>query len=177
VELDTDLRGLVEGLQRLQTEHLAIAGRAQAAAKSRAASLELTWRTLAALSANQEDLLKEAVQATEYGLYRSAHVSAFAALADALYDRLDRLACLGPLQARYPSWHLTSIADLEDTQTEHAVADAAKQVGCITKAQLKFFHGLLHQRNQCAHPTGYAPDLDQTLGYLKSVFDLIRAFA
>lgn len=176
MELETDLGPLVVVLQRLQAEHLAIAARAQSARRSRTASLELTWQALSALSSKQDQLLKEAVSATEHRLFRSAHVAAFAALVDALHDRLDRLQFLPALQTLRPAWNLAGTQDLQD-QSDFAVGEAARLVGCITKAQMKFFHGLLHVRNQCAHPTGYAPDLDQTLGFLKSVFDLMRAFS
>jgi hypothetical protein len=39
---------------------------------------------------------------------------------------------------------------------------------------MKALHGLLNRRNECAHPSEYFPDLNQTLGYVSELFSRIE---
>ena len=39
---------------------------------------------------------------------------------------------------------------------------------------MKALHGLLNRRNECAHPSDYFPDLNETLGYLSELFQRIE---
>ena len=73
-------------------------------------------------------------------------------------------------------WKLRSIDDLQE-YSDFQVGDACKEAGVITRNQAKSFHGLLHRRNQCAHPTGYSPSLDETLGFLTESLNLIGAWS
>jgi len=174
VSRNTQIRELLERLGRLESEHRLLASVAQSS-KSRKASIEVSLRSLTALSLKQDDLLKEAVEAAGFALYRSAHVAGFAALTDALHTRLDRLALLPAVAAKRPTWKVVSVEDLQD-YADFQVSEVAREVVGISKSQMKTFQGLLHLRNQCAHPTGYAPDLDMTLGYLTSVIRQIDEF-
>lgn len=40
---------------------------------------------------------------------------------------------------------------------------------------MKSLHGLLHRRNQCAHPSDYYPDQNQALGYVGEVFIWLKS--
>jgi hypothetical protein len=173
VSLEGPLAEIIGSLRALQDEHRLIAATAQAS-RSRTASVEVTLKKIQALSAKQDDLLREAAAAAAHGLYRSAHVAAFAALADALADRVDRLGLLAAVASKRPKWTLASVDDLQE-YSDFQVGEVCREAGAITRAQLKTFHGLLHRRNQCAHPTGYQPDLDQTLGFLSETVSLLGA--
>jgi hypothetical protein len=35
-------------------------------------------------------------------------------------------------------------------------------------------HGYLHTRNQAAHPTGFGPGINETLGYIESLIKLSK---
>lgn len=168
------LQSILDTLSDLEADHRRIASTVQAS-KSRAASVEVTLKRVQSLSSKQSALMDESAKAAAYALYRSAHVAAFAALADALHVRIDRLGKLAALTANR-KWKLAQIEDLQD-YSDYQVAEAAKEVGALTKTQMRTFHGLLHLRNQCAHPTGYDPDLDQTLGYLSSTLKELDAYS
>jgi hypothetical protein len=42
-----------------------------------------------------------------------------------------------------------------------------------TKTQKKALHGLLNKRNECAHPSDFYPELNETLGYISELFQRI----
>jgi len=44
----------------------------------------------------------------------------------------------------------------------------------LTKSEMKALHGLLNKRNECAHPSEYFPDLNETLGYISELLNRIR---
>ena len=153
MKADERLRDVIDRVEALRQDHVRIASQAQSS-RSRAASVEVTLRGIQALTTRQADLLREAALAASYGLYRPAHVAGFAALVDALHQRVDRLGQLGAIAVVRSKWKLRSIDDLQE-YSDFQVGDACKEAGVITRNQAKSFHGLLHRRNQCAHPTGY----------------------
>lgn len=166
---------MIDLVEALRQDHVRIASQAQSS-RSRAASVEVTLRSIQALSTRQADLLKEAALAASYGLHRPAHVAGFAALVDALHQRVDRLGQLSAVATVRPKWKLGSTDDLQE-YSDFQVGDACKEAGVITRNHAKSFHGLLHRRNQCAHPTGYAPGLDETLGFLTEALNLIDTWS
>lgn len=175
VAADRLLRDVLDRLEALRQDHVRIASQAQGS-RSRTASVEVTLRSIDALSTRQAELLKEAALAASYGLYRPAHVAGFAALVDALHQRADRLGQLGSITTKRPKWELVTVDDLQE-YSDYQVGDACKDAGVITRNQTKSFHGLLHRRNQCAHPTGYSPSLDETLGFLTESLNLIDTWS
>ncbi len=42
---------------------------------------------------------------------------------------------------------------------------------------MKSLHGHLHTRNQAAHPTGFDPGINETLGYIESLIKLSATVA
>ena len=50
--------------------------------------------------------------------------------------------------------------------TEHQLIEIARDVKVVNKAEQKALHGLLSKRNECAHPTGYKPTLNETIGFV-----------
>jgi hypothetical protein len=62
-----------------------------------------------------------------------------------------------------------------DDRREHAefqVIEAGK-ASAYSKTTMKALHGLLNRRNECAHPSEYFTDLNETLGYIGELFKRI----
>ena len=67
-------------------------------------------------------------------------------------------------------WIFATREELTENFSEHQIIEALKPAGIIGKADQKALIGLLSRRNECAHPTAYFPDLNQTLGYISELF-------
>jgi len=168
------LRTVLGDVADLEAAHRKVIAGVQTS-KARAATVEGTLTAIGVLPTMQQELLTEAAEATRSGLYRSATVSAFAAVTDALHARIGRKGAI-PVISTARKWPtLLTVEDLRD-QTDHAVAEAAKDAKVITKAEMKTFHGLLHRRNQAAHPSGAKPTMDEALGYISECIRLMDAF-
>jgi hypothetical protein len=61
---------------------------------------------------------------------------------------------------------LTTVEDLRENIVEHQLLEAARDLGLLSKAATKALLGLLSKRNECAHPSGYSPSLNKSLGYV-----------
>jgi hypothetical protein len=61
--------------------------------------------------------------------------------------------------------------DLRENVAEFQLVEAAKELKLTSKAAMKALHGLLSKRNECAHPSTYAPDLNETLGYVSELLN------
>jgi hypothetical protein len=168
------VRQLIGEVAALDAEHRQILESVQGS-KARAATVEATLQAIQTLSPRQADLLNEAALAVRNRLHRSAVVACYAAVVDALHQRIDRLGKVAAI-ATLRKWKLATAEDLHD-YADHNVAEAAKDVSAISKAQMKSFHGLLHRRNQAAHPTSYAPTVDEALGFISESLALIAALA
>lgn len=158
-------------LADLQTETSAILATHEAST-DRILTLEESYATLSDLSLDQDQLFRESLAALEAKLFQAAHVLAWAAFMDYLHNLLipDHLA---ELQGARPKWALEAPEDLRDWG-EFAVSEAGKDAGIYSKTTMKALHGLLNRRNECAHPSEYFPDLNETLGYVSELFNRIR---
>lgn len=136
--------------------------------RARVIALSVLVTEVEQLNADQEELLKQSLRCAEHGLYRAAHVMAWAAYVDGLQAKLasDGFAAL---RAARPKWHFTDMADLAEQVTEHALLTVAKDLGLLGKADFKALSGDLSRRNECAHPTGYLPGVNETLGYIQGL--------
>lgn len=134
-----------------------------------------SYNRLTKLNIKQENLLREALQCAENGLYRSAHVTSFAALIDFVHEWIASDATrLAVIQANYPSWNIKHAADFRE-QKDHTLFEVLKKQGLITNATMKALQGLLAKRNECAHPEDYEPGINDTLGYLDEMMKRISA--
>jgi hypothetical protein len=142
------------------------------ASSDRILTLEDSYAKLGSLSLDQDQLFRESLSALEAKLFQAAHVLAWAAFMDYLHSFLipDHLAAL---QAARPKWSLKAPEDLRDWG-EYAVIEAGKDAGAYNKTMMKALHGLLNRRNECAHPSEYFPDLNETLGYISELFKRIE---
>jgi hypothetical protein len=144
----------------------------QESAKSRVVLLEQTYATLNGLSLNQDELFRQALRCSESGLFRAAHVMAWAAFMDFFQEVLSR-AQFNKLHTARPNWTFKTVEDLRDAHTEFATIEAARASGLCTKTEMKALHGLLSKRNECAHPSSFYPGLNETLGYVSELFQRI----
>ncbi len=128
---------------------------------------------VSALSVKQEDMLKQAVRCVEVEVFRAAHVLAFAAFIDYLHELAARDA-FAALNAARPKWGVTSVEDLREKHTDYAFIEALEAANLTTKNERKAFHGLLTRRNECAHPSEFYPDMNQSLGYLSEVISRLE---
>lgn len=139
--------------------------------KSRVYDLTATYRQLAGLSLNQDDLCRQALRCAEQELYRAAHVMVWAALMDFLESKL-ALDGLRKLHTNYPNLAKhKSIEDLRENISEHSLIEISRKLKLLGKTQSKALLGLLNKRNECAHPSSYYPGFNETLGYISEIFN------
>lgn len=129
----------------------------------RAIVIEQTFRKLNALNSKQENLIRESLKCIEVKLFRASIVLAWSALIDFLEDLL--------LKNVYTS--MTKDA-LQDKFGDSNIIDQFKSNGLFTTTQERAFRALLYKRNECAHPSSYIPDINQTLGYVAEVIERLR---
>lgn len=154
--------------KKFEDEAHQILGTDEAASKSRIFTLAKTYQKLDDLSAKQDDMLRQALRCVELEVFRGSHVMAWAAMIDYLqeYAADDNFASLKQARA---NWTINSMEDLRENHTEYALIDGMHVAKLITKGEKKAFHGLLHKRNECAHPSDYYPDLNESLGYISEI--------
>lgn len=168
----TDLvRPLVARLAAFEAEAHGVLA-AHESSRSRVVIIEDSYRQLAALSVQQDDLLRQALRCAENGLFRAAHVMAWAAFMDFIEEKLQSDG-LAKLRARYSAWAGKDIAEMREHVSEYQLLEATRELGLCTKNETKALHGLLQRRNECAHPSDYHPGLNETLGYLAELLQRI----
>ena len=160
------LHGLLGQLRALEADAKAVLATHEAAG-ARIITLEQSYERLTGLSLDQDELFREAFRAVEASLFRAAHVLAWAGFIDYLHHYLlpaHRVA----LATVQPKWQVGTAEDLRE-QADFQVIEAAKTGRVYGKTVMKALHGLLNKRNECAHPSPYFPDLNQTLGYISEL--------
>jgi glycerophosphoryl diester phosphodiesterase len=138
----------------------------------RVITLSESFAKLSSLNLKQDSLMREALHCVEQGLYRPAHVAAWAALIDYTQEWVvggDRLPALTKARAK---WNVKVAPDLR-LFTDFALIEALEAAGLITRTMMKALHGLLNKRNECAHPEDYSPTLNDTLGYVDELMKRI----
>ena len=145
------------------------------ASTDRILTLEGSYEALDSLSLDQDQLFRESLRALEAKLFQAAHVLAWAAFMDFLQNVLVP-AHESAINAARPKWKIAAPEDLRDWG-EYAVIEAGKDAGVYSKTMMKALHGLLNRRNECAHPSEYFPDLNETLGYISELFKRITQLA
>lgn len=140
----------------------------QERARSRVVILDQTYARLSGLTLKQDELLRQSLRCAEAELYRAAHVMAWAGFMDFMEEKMasDKL---GKLASVRPKWPTKSLEDLRETVNEYQLIEATRDLGLCGKNEVKALHGLLNKRNECAHPSEFFPDLNETLGYIAEV--------
>ena len=141
--------------------------------KSRIIDLSKTYAQLNTLSIRQDDLFRQALRCVEQELYRAAHVMAWAAFMDFLEDKIESKG-FKILHKIYPNWvKYKTIEELREYISEYQLIECAKKLKICSKTQEKAFKGLLNKRNECAHPSNFYPELNESLGYISELFQRI----
>lgn len=140
------------------------------AAQARTITLEDSYSKLNHLSLAQDELFRESLRAIEHHLYRAAHVLAWAGFMDFLHRLLTK--DIASLEKARPSWHVKAADELRE-HADFASIEAGRSVGLYGKTIMKALHGLLNKRNECAHPSDFFPDLNETLGFLSELVQRI----
>lgn len=131
----------------------------------RTADLAASYAAIDSLTANQVDMLRQALRCVEVGVYRAAYVLGWACLADFLQQMADS-DNFQALNRKYPDWQIQSLDHLRDKVGEFNLIEGMFRSEMITKSEKKALQAMLNKRNECAHPTEYFPDLNQTIGFI-----------
>lgn len=140
---------------------------------SRVITLENTYHTLTGLSLHQDKLFREALKCVEKQLFKAAHVMAWAGFMDYLENKM-MSEYLTDIKGVRPKWSIKSIEDLREQVPEHQLITVCRQIKLFTKNEEKAFLGLLNTRNECAHPSNYSPNLNETLGFISQLLNRIN---
>ncbi|MGB3795191.1 MAG: hypothetical protein WA957_02700 [Alteraurantiacibacter sp.] len=141
---------------------------------ARSINLYESYSKLHKLNLRQDALFREALKCVEHQLYRSAHVLSWSAFIDCVHGLLesDQFELLNKIRDK---WKISELSDLTERYGEHALIEALHPMKVVNKAEMKSLLGMLSERNECAHPTDYVPDLNETLGYISKLFLRIAA--
>jgi len=144
-------------------------------APSRTVILDDTYKKLTGLSLQQDELLRQSLRCVENKLFRAAHILAWIALIDFIQHKLssDGFVKLNTIR---PNWNISSIDDLHERISEFQIIEVCRELGLLSNQRMRMIHGLLSKRNQCAHPSDFFPDYNQTLGYISDIIQQIEYF-
>lgn len=164
---------LYQKVQAFEKEAHKILGRHETA-PSRIILLGETYTKLSGLSLQQDELFRQALRCIENGLFRAAHVMAWAGFMDLLEEKL-ALDGFKKLKSVRPKWSVACIEDLREHIPEYQLIESCQDMGLCTKKEKKALLGLLNKRNECAHPGDYFPGLNESLGFISELFQRINA--
>lgn len=162
--------------QKFEREAHHILSMHESANTSRVVVLEHAYESLALLNIKQDDMMRQALRCTENGLYRAAHVMAWAACMDYIEEKLSADNLI-KLRSFRPNWRGSDIHEMAEYVAEYQLVESLKAVGLTTKNETNALLGLLRRRNECAHPTGYLPQVNETLGYISEIIQRIVKLA
>lgn len=151
-------------LREFEADAAVILGASEEAVKSRTYNATQALQEVSELTFDQADSLKQAVRCVEHGLYQSAVVMAWVAIADLLLEVAVRE--IDAVKSVRTNWKFTDKNSLSEERGDYVIAEALKLAGVITKTEMKTLHGLLHRRNQCAHRTDVFPTPNEALGFI-----------
>lgn len=146
------------------------------ASQSRVIKLDESYSKLTALNLRQDDLMRQAFRCLEEGLYRAAHVMAWAAFMDFVEETLSSDG-LVKLKALRPAWKGATMEEMREYVPERQLLESMQPLGLCTKNQINALTSLLNRRNECAHPSAYYPGLNETLGYVSELLQRLQILA
>jgi hypothetical protein len=110
----------------------------------------------------------------EKGCFRAAHVMAWAAFIDYL-ERKIASDGLKKVKAAKQGWSgFKDIEELRENVAEYQLIAAARDIGLLSKQEMKTLNGLLSKRNECAHPSTHSPDMNEAIGYISELLKRIE---
>jgi len=140
---------------------------------SRVIELKQTYEELSNLSIQQDELFQQALRCVENRLFRAAHVMAWAGFIDFIEEKLASDS-FKKLHSARPNWKFSTIEELRELIPEFQIIEATYSVEICRKGQMRVLLGLLNKRNECAHPSKYDPNLNETLGYISELLQRIN---
>lgn len=169
---ENDLGVWIDRLSNFEVEAHQLFGAIESS-KSRTVTLDQSYETLNGLSIRQDEIFRQSLRCVENDLFRAAHVMAWAGIADCLQTLVssDNFAALNLAR---PKWNISSVDQLAEAYTEHALIEAIGSTKVITKAETKALMGMLSKRNECAHPGDHFPTLNESLGYISEIFSRLE---
>jgi hypothetical protein len=168
----SDGRSYFERAAIFESEAHALLEGYEDAHRSRVIQLGDVLQRLTSLNLRQENLFHQSLRCAENSIYLAAHVLAWAAFMDLYEDKLGSDG-LVKLHAAYPNWSTyRTLDEMRENVPEYQLIQAGKRVGLLTNGQMKSLHGHLNTRNQAAHPTGFDPGINETLGFVESLLKL-----
>jgi hypothetical protein len=165
---DAFARQAAAGIHRLDVEIQSILSTYESSPQ-RVITLEKSYADLKDLSLDQDELFREALRAVEQGLYRAAHVLAWAGFMDWLHH-LFADHHLKAVQEALPKWKVKKAEDFRE-HSDFQVIEAGKSAKIYVDSTKRSLHGNLDRRNECAHPSDYFPDLNMALGYITDLLN------
>jgi hypothetical protein len=144
------------------------------ASPSRTVVIERTYAKLTGLSLRQDDLFRQALRCLEQELYRAAHVMAWAGFMDFAEEKLGEDGFCR-IQKVKNDPKITSAEDIRDRYNDFHIVECLRMTGLISKTEEKAFKGLLNKRNECAHPSDYYPNLNESLGYVSELISRLES--
>ena len=164
-----EVEALLQSVEKFKAEAEAIFGFHEESTH-RVATLSTSYQKLDDLNALQDDMLRQSLRCVELEVFRGAHVLAWAALTDFLQRHCERDGFLSLNSAR-PKWAIKDLEHLRENIGEHNLIEGMRAASLLSKSEQKGLLGLLNKRNECAHPSDYFPDLNQSLGYVAECID------
>ena len=141
---------------------------------SRVILLDQTRKRLKDLSIQQDELFQQALACIQMKIYRASHVMAWAAFIDYFEQKLASDGLIKVKSMRTGWIKFRTIEDLRENIPECQLIEAGRDIGLISKSEAKTILGLLSKRNECAHPSKFKPDLNETLGYVSELINRIE---
>jgi hypothetical protein len=168
IETHTNVKKFERDAHRIFSKH--------ETSKSRVISLEDSKQKLLNLSISQEKLLKDSIFCVECELYRPAYVMAWAALID-FYEKKISSDNLGKVHHSRNNWvKYKTVEDLRESVAEYQLIEVGREIGFLTKHEVSVLKANLTKRNNCAHPSDFSPNMNETIGYLSEIMNYIEKF-
>jgi hypothetical protein len=139
--------------------------------QSRMDSLEAVRTTLSELSlpANESKPIAEAIDAAASELFPASHVLTWIGFMEFFYKPF--AAHSSGIQN--PKYQPKTLEELR-RERDHNLIERGESLKFYDHGTTKTLLGMLNDRNRCAHGGEYKPDLNQTIAFMKKVFDMIR---
>ena len=136
--------------------------------KSRILDLESLRKQLTNIPIDIFGYFDESLKCLEAGYKRAAMIMVWSGffyifsnfLFNSKYDEIKILR---------PKWKFNNFDEFRENKPESQILDLAKELGTITKADLRVLQGYLSIRNKCAHPTLYQPTMNGAIGYINEL--------
>jgi hypothetical protein len=175
--METDLAAWLTRARDFEVAAHIILAADEGAGKSRVITLSQAYEKVSALNVRQDEMMRESLRCAEHGLNRAAYVMSWAACVDLIKEKLASDGLI-KLRAQRPNWPQNAdVSELAEKFPEYQLIEALKAVGLVGRGEMNALIGLLQRRNECAHPTGYVPTLNETLGYISEVIQRIQRLA